>query len=43
MKSCRNEEYTIWTDYDGLDKKDIEEALEEWSSSGSGEDANGKE
>ena len=29
MESSRNEEYTIWIDYDGMDDEDVQEMIEE--------------
>lgn len=43
MKSNRNEEYTIWTDYDGMNEEDIREMINEMCAGNTEETADGKE
>ena len=43
MQSNRNEDYTIWTSYDGMDENDIREMIDEISAGSTQETPDGKE
>lgn len=43
MQSNRNEDYTIWTSYDGMDENDIREMIDEISAGSTQENPDGKE
>lgn len=43
MQSNRNEDYTIWTGYDGMDENDIREMIDEICADSTQENPDGKE
>lgn len=43
MQSNRNEDYTIWTGYDGMDESDIREMIDEIYTDSTQESPDGKE